>query len=146
MNMNEQKESLLQSTNNDQQVIHSSQRITFSGPLPPPNVLEYYEKILPGSAERILKMAEEQSRHRRSLEEKVINSDISNSKHGLLFGFFIGIVAFSTTILLAYFGYPISGVIVGLGYITSLVGVFVYGSKSRKQERLERQQSKERDR
>jgi uncharacterized membrane protein len=30
----------------------------FSGPLPPPELLEGYERILPGAADRILKMAE----------------------------------------------------------------------------------------
>lgn len=31
---------------------------TWVGPLPPPNALEAYEKILPGAADRILAMAE----------------------------------------------------------------------------------------
>ena len=30
----------------------------FSGPLPPPELLEGYERILPGAADRILRMAE----------------------------------------------------------------------------------------
>lgn len=42
------------------------QATAFSGPLPPPQVLAQYESILPGSANRILSMAEKQSEHRRS--------------------------------------------------------------------------------
>jgi uncharacterized membrane protein len=30
----------------------------FAGPLPPPQILEKYNSIVPGSAERIIKMAE----------------------------------------------------------------------------------------
>lgn len=30
----------------------------FEGPLPPPHILEHYEAILDGAADRILKMAE----------------------------------------------------------------------------------------
>jgi len=30
----------------------------FSGPIPPPAVMDGYEKVLPGAAERILKMEE----------------------------------------------------------------------------------------
>ena len=38
---------------------------TFQGPIPPPNVLEAYERLVPGAAERILKMAENQAAHRQ---------------------------------------------------------------------------------
>ena len=41
---------------------------SFSGPLPPPQVLASYDQILPGCAERIIKMAEEQGLHRRAIE------------------------------------------------------------------------------
>lgn len=57
--------------------------VTFCGPLPPPEILQQYNEILPGAANRIITMAEEQSSHRRILESKVINSDIINSRLGL---------------------------------------------------------------
>ena len=41
-----------------------------AGPIPPPDRMEQYEKTLPGSADRILKMAENQSEHRQSLEKQ----------------------------------------------------------------------------
>jgi uncharacterized membrane protein len=37
----------------------------FSGPIPHPNILESYNRILPGAAERILSMAEEEQKHRQ---------------------------------------------------------------------------------
>lgn len=47
----------------------------FSGPIPPPNLLERYEAITPGAADRILTMAENQSKHRIAAEsEKTIRS------------------------------------------------------------------------
>ena len=33
----------------------------FSGPIPPPSIIEGYERVLPGSADRIISMAEKQS-------------------------------------------------------------------------------------
>ena len=42
----------------------------FAGPIPPPPVMKQYEEILPGSADRILKMAENQSEHRQWMEKK----------------------------------------------------------------------------
>ncbi|MDE6052372.1 MAG: DUF2335 domain-containing protein [Lachnospiraceae bacterium] len=53
----------------------------FSGPLPPPNIIKGYEDILPGSAERILAMAEKQSEHRQFMERKMIATE---SRDGFL--------------------------------------------------------------
>lgn len=36
----------------------------FSGPIPPPSIIKGYEDILPGTAERIVAMAENQAKHR----------------------------------------------------------------------------------
>ena len=44
---------------------------TFSGPLPPPDALKRYSDIIPNGAERIMAMAEEQSKHRRELEKNL---------------------------------------------------------------------------
>src|SRR3989338_3375865 len=52
----------------------------FSGPLPPPEVLRQFDQVVPGAAERIIKMAEQQFAHRTELEKKVIDSDIRQSK------------------------------------------------------------------
>ena len=40
----------------------------FSGPLPPPEMLARYEETVPGAAERIIVITEEQHRHRMSVE------------------------------------------------------------------------------
>ena len=42
----------------------------FAGPIPPPSMMKQYEETLPGSADRILKMAEKQSEHRQWVEKK----------------------------------------------------------------------------
>ena len=39
-----------------------------SGPIPAPTVLSDYEAVLSGSADRIIKMAEQQQLHRHNLE------------------------------------------------------------------------------
>ena len=44
------------------------QHASFSGPIPPPTVLEGYERIIPGAAERILAMAEADAKHQRDIE------------------------------------------------------------------------------
>src|SRR3989344_5346523 len=108
-----------------------TQSVRFSGPLPPPEILERYEKIVPGSAERIIKMAEGQSSHRKELEIKVITSKIHNSKLGLWFGLIIGIVALISSMVMVVFGHAIAGSAIGILYLASLVGTFVYGSQGK---------------
>ena len=73
-------------------------KAAFSGPLPPPQVLEKYDQIVARSADRIIKMAEEQSQHRRRLESAVVNSEIKNSRMGLHYGLLIGLRLYGTSI------------------------------------------------
>jgi len=54
----------------------------WSGPLPHPEALERYNQIVPGSAERIIAMAEDQHDHRIEIEKRVIESNISAQKLG----------------------------------------------------------------
>ena len=110
----------------------------FSGPLPSPEVLKEFNAIVPGSAERIIKMAENQSIHRRELEQKVIDSDIKRSKWGQILGFVIAISGLIVSGFVAIYGSAVAGSIIGVGTLASLVGVFMYGSKTRSEERGEK--------
>lgn len=111
------------------------QSVGFSGPLPPPEILERYEKILPGAAERIISMAEKQSEHRKQLESIVIGTDTANSRMGLWFGLIIGLAGLAVSALVAIWGKEWAGTIIGSATLVSLVGTFIYGSQQRKQER-----------
>ena len=46
-----------------------------SGPLPPPEMLDQYEQILPGAAERLFTMVERQEEHRQALEREESEAD-----------------------------------------------------------------------
>lgn len=107
----------------------------FSGPLPHPTDLEHYNRIIPGAAERILTMAENQSKHRQGLEAQVIKSDIANSKLGLIFGFIVGLGGIISGALIIIFSGQIVGGFISFTSLAALVGVFVYGSKQRRKER-----------
>ncbi len=56
----------------------------FSGPLPTPADFQAYDAALPGAAERLMQQFEEQSAHRRSIEGKVVDSNVANERRGLL--------------------------------------------------------------
>lgn len=65
-------------------IVQARQEVSFSsGPIPDPRSLEAYEKILPGAAERILKMAESEALHRREFIDKGLHSDIEAQRQEL---------------------------------------------------------------
>ncbi len=103
-------------------------KISYSGPLPPAEQMSVYEKILPGSAERILAMAEKQSEHRQSLEYNLVKSSIFDAKLGLTFGFIIVLISILSSSFLIYFGKS-SGVWLGSLSLVSLLSIFVYGTR-----------------
>ncbi|MDW3683074.1 DUF2335 domain-containing protein [Cupriavidus sp. CV2] len=59
------------------QIIHATQTKLHTGPIPAPDVLHDYNVLVPGSAERIIAMAEQQAKHRQELESRSLEGDIS---------------------------------------------------------------------
>ena len=90
--------------------------------------MKQYEEILPGSADRILKMAENQSEHRQSLEKQRLSFSNRAVRRGQIFGLVIGIVAIVTGGYTALNGAPIPGGFIGTTGVVGLVAVFVIGS------------------
>ena len=105
------------------------QSSTFVGPLPPPEILEGYNKVLPGGAERIVAMAEAQSQHRRQMEAQIISEELKQSRRGQIFGFVLALVGLGLSTLLAILGHTIVASIIGGSTIIGLAVVFVVGKK-----------------
>jgi len=113
---------------------------SFSGPLPPPEILSGYDKVLPGAAERILKMAEDQASHRRELERQIVQSDLSRSRLGLLCGLAVSALAIICGTWAAVNGQPWAGAAIGGATVATLIYAFNNSSASRKEE-LEKKSS-----
>lgn len=103
---------------------------TFSGPLPPPEILKNYNDIVQNGAERIISMAEKQSIHRMMLEEHAIKEELKQSRNGQFFGFFLGVFGLSLATILAMYGHETIAGIFGTTTILGLVTVFVLGKKA----------------
>jgi uncharacterized membrane protein len=67
------------------QVLH--QQTHFQGPLPRPEDFAAYERVLPGAADRILAMAENQATHRQGLERRAVTGDIIKSMMGTVLAY-----------------------------------------------------------
>lgn len=115
---------------------YTEQRIEYSGPLPHPAILKGYNDIVAGSADRILQQFEEQGRHRRKQEERVVSHNIRGSTLGQVFAF----VLFMTIIvgggLLIDRGKDIAG---AAAIVSAVVGsaYVLHGAKKAKQGDLE---------
>ena len=107
----------------------------YSGPIPDPKTLEHYNTICSGAADRILKMAEEQAKHRQYIEKIAIGSDAKNSRAGIWAGVSVAFGMMILSGVIALSGNPVEAVSLAGGTITALVGIFIYGTSSRKKER-----------
>ncbi|MCC7352446.1 MAG: DUF2335 domain-containing protein [Anaerolineae bacterium] len=111
---------------------------SFSGPIPPPEILAQYGQIIPDGADRILKLAEKQAEHRMYLEKTVIESDVRRSDRGLILGFFIVLALGVGGLILVGIGRSAEGLAAMLVPLAGLGALFVHVQNTRRQERLER--------
>ncbi|MFT5891936.1 MAG: putative membrane protein [Dokdonia sp.] len=109
---------------------------SFSGPIPPPDVLNDYNQVIPDAAERILQMAEKQSEHRMFLEKTVIPEQVSQSKRGQIFGFIAAIICFILTLIFGLKGEIKLAVAIITVTVLGLSSIFVLGKiySNKKQE------------
>lgn len=112
-----------------------------SGPLPPPEDLEHYERIQPGLAERIVAMAEKtmaltegQTKHRQDLERTVIRNNIRLAYLGLLSGFIMGGGGLVAAVILIREGRELGGGAAFIASLAALTGLFFYGRKKQDDE------------
>jgi uncharacterized membrane protein len=100
--------------------------------LPPPEILQKYNSVVPGLADRIVAQAEKQTFHRISLEKKLLTSNIWKSFLGLVFGFLISSLGIGGGLYLTSVGFNVIGIIFSSATLVSLVMSFIYGSQFRK--------------
>jgi uncharacterized membrane protein len=108
---------------------------SFSGPLPHPSLLKQYNDCVPDGAERIIKMAENQSDHRRSLERMVVESNCRGDRIGQICGVSLAGLALVGAIVLMALGQSGPGITVMLTDAVGLGGAFIYSRKVQAEER-----------
>jgi uncharacterized membrane protein len=104
--------------------------LSFSGPLPPPEILARYDDALPGCVDRILRMTEEQGKHDRSMQQRALQYTYYERVIGQLFGLIIGLVAIGCGTYAIVNGAQIAGTIIAGVGLAGLVSVFVVGRKT----------------
>lgn len=106
----------------------------FSGPLPPPELLERYEQLIPGAAARLLAMAEQQAAHRQAIERVVITTRAKREGRGQWIAAGLALVVLLGAMGLIAIGKNLEGLVAVLAEIAALAGVFVYGRRRQEKE------------
>lgn len=104
----------------------------YSGPLPPPRMLEHYDSVHPGFADRIVLMAEKEQNHRHNLENQGVSGAINKDSRGQHYALITSILLISACTFLIYSGHEVSGSILGGGSLTGLAYIFISGRKKEK--------------
>jgi uncharacterized membrane protein len=107
----------------------------FSSPLPPPEILKAYDLVSPGLAQAIVDHAMRQGNHRMALEKTVIEGDNRRASRGQILGFILGLLCIASGTTMVLTGHDTAGAGVIVTGATSLVGTFIYGTNSRRDER-----------
>jgi uncharacterized membrane protein len=103
----------------------------YEAPLPPPDLLHGYEQVLPGAAERIFAMTEQEALHRRAMERRVITLDGTAQLTGLVSALVVALACIGGGVWAILAGHALAGSFLGGGTLASLVGAFIYGSNNR---------------
>ena len=119
----------------------------YEGPLPSPNVVSKYEKILPGAFDRILRLTEQNAQHRieidkheMELEKTLVPESIEIRKAGQSKAFIITILGIIAVCFCAYIGEATIGSILAGTTLIALVPNFISGIKKTKELKTENNQ------
>jgi uncharacterized membrane protein len=104
----------------------ASLTVQFSGPLPPPHMLQKYNEILPGAADRILTMAEKEQQFEIDMNKTLVHCEQKYRMTGLVCGLLVSLASFGTAIAFAAAGDTTTGAVFGgvtlFGIVTAFIG------------------------
>ena len=101
----------------------------WQGPLPSPQQLAQFDEVAPGSAERILRMAEQEGEHTRMMELKAHRSAAFGARLGQWLGFAIAAGGMGGSIYLAMHGHDHVAMVVGGVPLATIVVAFIQGRR-----------------
>lgn len=97
--------------------------------LPSPEELAKYEKVIPGGAERILEIVEQNARHVQESERKIVEAEARLARIRQVIEFVLALAAGVLGGILLLDGSELAGLIIILMDAAAVVGVAIYGQK-----------------
>jgi len=108
-----------------QNQVVQQQSLMYIGPLPTSKEFYGYEQALPGAANRILAMAEQEADHRRKNENKIVQHSVQKSGLGQVFAFILALISLGLIFLSILKGQPVGAIVPAIIALSSLIAVFV---------------------
>lgn len=87
---------------------------TFTGPLPPPLALQGYDMVVPGAAERILRMAETDQEQTLALQAKVVEQEVFEGRMARWSALILPIFGLSAATFVILSGHDVAGGAIGV--------------------------------
>jgi uncharacterized membrane protein len=106
----------------------------FTGPIPAPETLAGYRDVLPDAPDRILRMAEVEAAERQSRLRWETQGAVIRAQSGVVSAFLLCLIAIGSGAYLVMNGHDIAGTLFAGAGLTSLVGVFIYGTNQQNRE------------
>lgn len=110
------------------------QTVNWEGPIPPPQAIEAYERLVPGSAQIMWNNFDEQSQHRRELEKKVVVASEDRANRGQYIAAVLIVLAIVAGVVIALAANAYVGGAVVLGSIVSGAAIYIAGGKAQMQD------------
>lgn len=106
-------------------LVFHAEAFGYQGAIPPPEWMEYYNRIVPGSAKQMIDDMHDQSAHRRDIERDEAQAGIVLAKRGQVFGFVTAVAGFLIvmTAIIGGLALVYSGRSLGAGLALTLVGL-----------------------
>ena len=115
--------------------IEAADAASWEGPLPSPTVLQQYDEIIPGSAERISRMWEARTKDRIQSEKSAVEAGNKRAYLGLAGGFIISLIMIAIGAYAAIWVNPWLGVAVIGAQNALFASLFIYVTNARRRER-----------
>lgn len=96
-------------------------------PVPPPEVVKGYLEFYPEAAQKFFQWAEDESRHRRALDDKLAESQIEDSRRGITCGLIVSLAGLALAAFAVWMHEPWVAGIIGGGTLVALARAFIVG-------------------
>ena len=107
-----------------------------SGPLPPPSMLRSYQEVLPGAADRIFTLMEQQSAHRQELERMALDRGSRSRDRGQVFAFVLCALVIVGGFGAIYMGQSVAGMAAIIIAVGGVAATFL-ATRQRQQRQLQ---------
>ncbi len=113
----------------------------YSDIIPHPSIVGRWERIMPGSAERILSLSEKHQDHRMDIERTMFGVFAKREQFGMWFYFIIALVMIVGGTVIILSGYSTAGLVALVAPLATLAGSFLYNHRSARQELREKREA-----